>query len=236
MITEVKFLPITPEFPSSDFLSKIENLLNNNIKYLIFRMNENEFSEDLLKETLEVVKKKNGKLIIHSKHLNLYQAYSKVHLSAKELMELDSKGFDKKLIGASCHSSEELKSGFSSTISYLQELGHRLLLVGDIPRYNISPEDCKYGQSVEQLTHLCSVSMSQFKSQLELYESTLRELSNEYLVPFIPIHEPLCSTESCSMIGNNEILYRDRTHLNIPGSRLIGRYLSIKVDEFRQSL
>ena len=119
MITEVKFLPITPEFPSSNFLSKIEKLLNNNIKYLIFRMNENEFSEDLLKETLDVVKKKNGKLIIHSKHLNLCQSYSKVHLSAKELMELDSKGFDKKLIGASCHTSEELKKAEDLKLDYV---------------------------------------------------------------------------------------------------------------------
>ena len=129
-------------------------------------------------------------------------------------------------------SSEELRDGFSRTISYLQELGHRVVLVGDIPSYRISPEACKYGHS-ERLTRYCSLSMSQFERQLAIYEPTLKQLSKKYDVAFISVHEPLCSEKYCSMIGNGEVLYRDDNHLNIPGSRLIGRYLSNKLDEIR---
>lgn len=131
-------------------------------------------------------------------------------------------------------SSDELRVGFSRTISYLQNLGHQVIIVGDIPRYEISPEDCKFNQSIERIMSYCSISESQFASQLEVFEPTLADLASEYDVQFITIHEPLCSADYCSMIGDNEILYRDNNHLNIPGSRLIGRYLSTKLDEFVQ--
>jgi hypothetical protein len=134
---------------------------------------------------------------------------------------------------SSVDSSDDLRMGFSSTISYLQNLGHRVVIVGDIPRYEISPEDCKYGQSTEQIMSYCSISRSQFASQLEVFEPTLTNLADEYNVQFISVYEPLCSAKSCSMISNGQVLYRDNNNLNIPGSRLIGRYLSSKLDEFR---
>ena len=130
-------------------------------------------------------------------------------------------------------STDKLRVGFSRTISYLQNLGHRVIIVGDIPRYKISPEDCKYGQSIERLVSYCSISKSQFASQLEVFEPILTDLASEYDVQFISVHEPLCSADYCSMISDNELLYRDSNHLNIPGSKLIGRYLSTKLDEFR---
>ena len=130
-------------------------------------------------------------------------------------------------------SSDELRDGFSKTISYLQKLGHRVVLVGDIPRYQTSPEDCKYGQTIEQIKSYCSITMNQFQSQLQVFEPTLKALADEYEVLFLSVHEPLCSTENCSMIGGNEVLYRDNNHLNIPGSRLIGKYLSSKLDDVR---
>ena len=130
-------------------------------------------------------------------------------------------------------SSDELRAGFSRTINYLQDLGHRVVLVGDIPHFKTYPEDCKYSQTIEIIVSNCSIPMRNFASQLDVFEPILTELAIEYNVPFISVHEPLCSSEYCSMISDKELLYRDNNHLNIPGSRLIGRHLSSKLDKYK---
>ncbi|MEZ5878520.1 MAG: SGNH hydrolase domain-containing protein [Tepidamorphaceae bacterium] len=122
----------------------------------------------------------------------------------------------------------ELTEGFGNTIEFLQYLGHKVILVGDIPRYNISPEDCKYGDSIEKITAYCSMPYAQFQIQRDIYEPVLEELADVYDIPFIRIHEPLCDKSQCNMLRNGIILYRDYNHLNIPGSILIGNYLSKK--------
>ena len=69
------------------------------------------------------------------------------------------------------------------------------------------------------------------KQQRDIYESTLIELSLEFNVPFITIYEPLCNDLRCNMILDETILFRDSNHLNIPGSILIGKFLSQKLNK-----
>ena len=131
------------------------------------------------------------------------------------------------------NNSEELVDGFSRTIEFLQNLGHRVILIGDIPAYNASPERCKYGDTIGQATLHCSMPNNQFLLQLNYFEPLLLKLANKYNSPYIRIHEALCLSSTCSMKSDGVIFYRDNNHLNIPGSRLIGKYLSSKLDEFR---
>ncbi len=123
-------------------------------------------------------------------------------------------------------SEKALIEGFGSTISYLQTLGHRVILLGDIPRYDVSPENCKYGESIKQVTQKCSMTFSNFQKQTQIYELALRKLSSNFGIHFLSVHQPLCNKERCNMILNEKILYRDNHHLNIPGSILIGKMLS----------
>lgn len=127
------------------------------------------------------------------------------------------------------NSSAELKDGFTKTINYLQNLGHQVVILGDVPRYTTNPEQCKYEESIEEAILNCSMSISNFKKQRDIYEPTLKELSVLFKIPFITIHEPLCDDINCNMILNEEIFYRDKSHLNVPGSILIGKYLSSKL-------
>lgn len=128
-------------------------------------------------------------------------------------------------------SSNELLDGFSSTISFLQNLGHNLILVGDVPRFDVSAENCKYGASIEQLQSFCSMSKDDFSKQLNIFDAPLKKLAEKYTVPYIPIHESLCSLDSCSMIKDGNLLYRDNNHLNVIGSRLVGGHLSSLITE-----
>ena len=150
----------------------------------------------------------------------------------KEIFEVISKIQDPKTIFLTMHfvtrveSEKSLIDGFGSTIRFLQGLGHRVILLGDIPRYDVSPEDCKYGKSIKQVTQKCSMNFSNFQQQTQIYESALRKLSSSFGVHFLSVHQPLCNNERCHMILNKNILYRDNHHLNIPGSILIGKMLS----------
>jgi peptidoglycan/LPS O-acetylase OafA/YrhL len=122
-----------------------------------------------------------------------------------------------------------LKNGFGGTIEYLQNLGHEVVLVGDIPRYEVSPEDCVYGNSIEFVSKFCSIKRSEFEQQRDIYEQTLVSLADKFGVQYATIHESLCNKATCSMVKDDFVLYRDDNHLNIRGSQIVGRYLASKL-------
>jgi len=127
--------------------------------------------------------------------------------------------------------SKDLKDGFADTIEYLQNLGHEVILVGDIPSYEVNPEDCVYGITLESVINYCSIKRSEFEQQRDTYEQTLNELAKFFGVQYTTIHEPLCNNKICSMISDNYVLYRDNNHLNIKGSRIVGEYLGSKMSD-----
>ena len=124
-----------------------------------------------------------------------------------------------------------LREGFSETISFLQSLGHEVILLGDIPRYTVHAEHCIFGRSIAFVTDFCSISIFEFDGQRDNYEQTLIDLSYEYGVRYETIHEPLCDIDVCSMVRGDLMLYRDDNHLNIEGSKIVGRYLNQKLTD-----
>ena len=41
------------------------------------------------------------------------------------------------------NNSIKFKRKFAETINFLKNLGHEVILVGDIPRYDLDPEECR---------------------------------------------------------------------------------------------
>lgn len=119
-----------------------------------------------------------------------------------------------------------LFEGFSATINNLKNAGHNVVIVGDIPRYEIHPEDCLYAENVAQSVSVCSLAKEDVLSQERVYHDILISLSKLYSVNYFSISDPLCNETKCSMVSGEEILYRDKHHLNIPGSILIGRHIA----------
>ena len=104
-----------------------------------------------------------------------------------------------------------------------------MVLIGDIPRYEVSPEDCVYGNSIEFLSKFCSIKRSEFQQQRDIYEQTLVNLADKFGVQYATIYGPLCNKATCSMVKDDFVLYRDDNHLNIRGSQIVGRYLGSKL-------
>ena len=120
----------------------------------------------------------------------------------------------------------EFQNKLDKTIKTLKKTQHNVILVGDIPKYKVHPADCIYGNSLEKAKDYCSMPMLDFDKQRQLYENSLLYLASKNHIKYIPIHQPLCDFENCSMIKMDKILYRDKNHLNILGSKLVGAYLA----------
>ena len=120
----------------------------------------------------------------------------------------------------------EFQNKLDKTIKSLKKMQHKVILVGDIPTYKVHPADCIYGNSLEKAKDYCSMPIIDFDKQKQLYETSLIYLANNNNIEYIPIHQPLCDVDNCSMITMDTILYRDKNHLNILGSKLIGAYLA----------
>ena len=122
---------------------------------------------------------------------------------------------------------DTFESSFRELSNYLTDLGHLVILVGDVPMFNTQPERCIYGSS-EQIDKYCSISNSAWTTQKNQYENYLISLSNELPnVFYIGIGSEFCDENRCSMIdSSNSILFRDTSHLNIIGSNIVGRMLA----------
>ncbi len=127
----------------------------------------------------------------------------------------------------------ELFREFGFVVERLKSVGHDVVLIGDIPSYEIHPAQCLYGKSIAQVGSYCSMLKSVFDAQKIIYEESLTRLSNSENIKYFAIDAPLCSHSTCSMILEDTILYRDSGHLNIPGSILVGTYLTNLLTEYR---
>lgn len=126
---------------------------------------------------------------------------------------------------------DDFFNGFSGTIDYLQKLGHEVILISGLPRFDAHAEYCKYSASTKKFKNYCLISINKFLRKRDIYFSTLKKLSSKFRVKLINIHEPLCGDTHCDMRNENTILYRDSNHLNIPGSILVGKFISDKFYE-----
>ena len=120
----------------------------------------------------------------------------------------------------------ELYEDLTKTVLKLKKFGHKVVLLGDIPRYQVHPEDCIFAPTIKRAMKHCSMSISDFNTQKTIFDPTLKKIANENKLIYIPLDSILCDEGSCSMINEHTILYRDSNHLNIPGSQLVGSYIS----------
>lgn len=118
--------------------------------------------------------------------------------------------------------SEELYREFAKAVDRLQAAHKKVILVGDIPRYQISPFACALAKS----NNSCHLSWAEADLQRNVYHSALQRLSAEKGIPYVDLHAPICNQGGCSMVNGKAVVYRDRNHLNVLGSRLVGDYLA----------
>ena len=118
-----------------------------------------------------------------------------------------------------------LYDGFSRTIESLIKVGKSVTLVGNVPRFNQDPSLCVYSVSWKSNTS-CFLSLKDVERQQSIYDNILKRLGEAYGLIYLPIYKDLCADDVCGMSNGESILYRDNKHLNIIGSKLVGKSLA----------
>jgi len=121
-----------------------------------------------------------------------------------------------------------IELGLKKVILKLKEAGHEVILLSDIPWYEVHAANCVF-LSDGKPSRQCEMSFSAAEKQESLFLPLIKALSNETKTKLIEIKDPLCSDIKCSMIIDKAIYYRDGNHLNILGSNLIAEFIAREI-------
>jgi hypothetical protein len=72
----------------------------------------------------------------------------------------------------------------------------------------------------------CSVLRDQFNDETRNFDQAISQVAAVMSVRVLSLADALCDANYCSMFFGSNLYYRDNNHLNIPGSRLVGRHLA----------
>jgi hypothetical protein len=119
-----------------------------------------------------------------------------------------------------------LEQEAGSAIDALTASGKRVFMTEDVPSFPFPPEKCAIRPLFGDLGRTCSMPAATAQLQTDAYLGGIeRILRTRPAVAFFRTHQYLCDDSSCGMTQGDTILYRDDNHLNLVGSRLVGRTL-----------
>jgi len=113
----------------------------------------------------------------------------------------------------------------SSELAFTTELmassGKSTYLVNDGPFFSFGAQECKFQRPLD-LKQQCEESSAQFQANLDSYNEALLELvAVTQRTTLLDISGNFCRDGVCSMLIGDEIMYSDRSHLNVNGSKYV---------------
>jgi hypothetical protein len=145
---------------------------------------------------------------------NSFQAIREFGKNSKVVLSIDWAGRLKDS-DTQAASAQEL----SKTIDYLNRYTQGVVIIHGLPAFPFNPQKCKSDRWPFHSQENCNVDR---KSALEsLSKSTplihaLHTLNTKF--DLVNLEGYLCGAQVCSMAVDNDLLFRDKTHLNILGS------------------
>ena len=120
-----------------------------------------------------------------------------------------------------------LELELTKVIDNLSKSGKQVYLTDDIPSFPNEPILCKGSRWPRSKNKtLCEIGISDVDKQRNVYRTSLNNVVKARPnVKIIKIGQYLCNANGCSMVIGREILYRDSNHLNVIGSRYVGKRL-----------
>ncbi len=116
MITEARFIPITPKKIPENFFSLIEKLSDTS-KYLIYRIDVINFSLEHWNRTKEIYENKGGQVILNSRLRDNISNDECLHLTSRDLIKTNQ--LSSLMTGASCHNVEEVAKAAQLNLDYI---------------------------------------------------------------------------------------------------------------------
>ena len=106
---------------------------------------------------------------------------------------------------------------------YLQE--KHTVIVDDVPVFSFDPKQCKFVRPLSSKNN-CEEDKTYFDKKYLTYISTIEQLKKNKEISVINTVPLFCNEKNCLMEKNGKLLYRDDQHLNIEGSRYIGKFIA----------
>ncbi|MDD2885828.1 MAG: acyltransferase family protein [Dechloromonas sp.] len=111
------------------------------------------------------------------------------------------------------------------TIDALVSHGKSVFLTDDNPLFPFDPMKCKV-RRVFLSSQQCEMPRELFDRQTVVYGELLAKLQQDPAVHLIETAKVFCNSVSCAMNRGTELLFRDRHHLNINGSKYLGEQIA----------
>lgn len=122
---------------------------------------------------------------------------------ASKLQGMDMKTFDTDL---------------QATVTYFTSRGKTVYLLDDVPIFPFNAERCAYEDRLF-ISNICTAHIE----TVTRTPWTLQKSDQDPMVKYISLEKYFCKNESCWMAHEGQLLYRDRNHLNINGSRYVAQ-------------
>lgn len=119
----------------------------------------------------------------------------------------------------------KLAAGLDVTVAALTAAGKRVYIIDNVPNFPFDVEICKFTRPLLGKT-VCGFD-TRVTQAPQPYAPVFAKLAHDY--PGLTILRPaqyLCGPDECRMAMDGTLFYRDANHLNINGSRFVGRRLA----------
>lgn len=119
----------------------------------------------------------------------------------------------------------KLVTELDATVKSLQAAGKQLYVMPDLPQFDFDPPRCKFQRPLTKSTR-CDEPLTRYIAQQQTYMPTLQAVVRmNPSVQLIDVSPWLCGPDTCSMLREGQVLYRDNNHLNILGSQYVGKQI-----------
>ncbi|MBT8517354.1 acyltransferase [Polynucleobacter paneuropaeus] len=118
----------------------------------------------------------------------------------------------------------------SKTVKALLSSGKQIYITNDLPNFYFDPYGCKF--KVGSNPVLCALNESSLSAERDRTNEILNEvLTINPQLKLIDTYSQFCWDKLCFMAKDGKLLFRDKNHLNIYGSRFIGEFLAKNINK-----
>jgi peptidoglycan/LPS O-acetylase OafA/YrhL len=110
-----------------------------------------------------------------------------------------------------------------ATLSYFTSKGKKVYLLDDVPIFPFNAERCAYADRAF-ISNMCTVD-ARAVTRTPL---ALTSIDDGPLVTYLNLEKYICGERECLMAHEGRLLYRDRNHLNINGSKFVAQALHVE--------
>lgn len=118
---------------------------------------------------------------------------------------------------------EQFSEQLFNTVKWMVGRGFKVVLMMDAPDFGFDPALCVYETKLNNAR--CDITLEQHNGDQVIYRALFAAIAKRPNVKLVDVSEAICNENTCSMLSEGRLLYRDNDHLNLIGSELAGEIL-----------